>query len=578
MKALILEESDDRASLVAARALQAAGWTVGAASPRSGLATRSRAVAQFHRIAHTDDGTELFLERMLAALDAGGYDVVFPSWDAATKVLSAHRRRLPAIFPFADHDVVTRALDKVAIAACANAVGIAAPNAVLATPDALAAWQGPLVIKPASHIPMRIVPRRFSDPSLAAPWAAQIRARGGIPVAQEIIGGRLMALGIVVDRDGEPVTVSLQIANHVWPTDAGVTARGVTVEIDAELLERTTALLRSLGWFGLAQLQFLVPDDGVPRLIDFNGRFYGSMALAIRAGANHPVAWARLALDLPTVRRDARPGVRYQWLSRDLRASLRDPQPIRELRHAVSLAPRAAHSLWSPHEPLLAPRFLARQAARKGRRRISAAAGHGLVSLRWRGMVLRGGTLVLDVVVGMPPFRGYLHRRAVNALHSARGVLLACHGNVNRSAFAAALARDRWPGIEITEAGTYPMGDRPSPPQTIAAARHLGVDLSTHRSTVLTPDMLEQTDAIFLFDARNLIETLRLRPSAWRRTHLFGALTYEGPLTIRDPHGTDADATAATFSAIAGTICEQPVGQERPDSDASWMSGVFGPS
>ena len=558
MRALILEENHDRASLVAARALEADGWIVGAAAPRKGLASRSRTVVQSHLIAHTDEGAEPFLERTIAVLDAGTYDVVFPAWDAATEVLSANRNRLPAVFPFADHNVITRASDKLALADAANAVGISTPRTVQATAEALAAWHGPLVIKPASHMPARMAAQRFAEPALGAQRAAEIRARAGVAIAQEIIDGRLMALALVVDRDGQPVTVSLQIAKHVWPTGVGVTARGVTVDIDAELLERTTALLRSLGWFGLAQLQFLVPDDGIPRLIDFNGRFYGSMALAIRAGSNHPVTWARLALNLPAAPSTARPGVHYQWFSRDLRASLRDGRPLHELGRAMSLAPFAAHSLWTPLEPLIAPRFLAEQSARVGRHRLRVLATTARPGVPWAGAAVRGGSLLLNALARIPPFRAYLHRRAVAALRGARGVLLACHGNINRSAFAAALARDRWPGIEVTEAGTYPMGNRPSPPQAIAAARHLGVDLSTHRSTVLTPDMLENTDAIFLFDARNLIETLRLRPSAWRRTHLLAALTYEGPLTIRDPHGTDAEATAATFTAIAGTICEQP--------------------
>lgn len=557
MRALILEESHDRASFVAARALEADGWIVGAAGPSKGLASRSRAVVQSHLIAHTDEGTAPFVEHAIAVLEAGRYDVVFPAWDAATEALSANRDRLPAVFPFADHNAITRAADKLALADAANAVGISTPYTVRATVETLAAWQGPLVIKPASHLPARMTAQRFAEPAQGAQRAAEIRARAGVPIAQEIIDGRLMALALVVDRDGQAVTTSLQIAEHVWPTDAGVTARGVTIDIDADLLERTTALLRSLKWFGLAQLQFLVPNDDIPRLIDFNGRFYGSMALAISAGANHPVTWARLAMNLPAPPSTARPGVHYQWLSRDLRASLRDKRPLHEVGRAMSLTPWAAHSLWTLREPLIAPRFLAEQTARVGGHRVRAALSEQR-GAPWRGAAARGASILLDALARIPPFRAYLHRRAVTALREAKCVLLACHGNINRSAFAAALARDCWPGIEITEAGSYPMGDRPSPPQTIAAARPLGVDLSTHRSTVLTPEMLENTDAIFLFDARNVIETLRICPSAWRRTHLFAALADEGPLAIRDPHGSDAQATTATFSAIAGAICQQP--------------------
>ncbi len=76
---------------------------------------------------------------------------------------------------------------------------------------------------------------------------------------------------------------------------SGASCRAVTVPVDPDLSARAAALFRVLGWFGLAELQFLVPAAGPARLIDLNGRFYGSLALAVRAGANLPASWAALA-------------------------------------------------------------------------------------------------------------------------------------------------------------------------------------------------------------------------------------------------------------------------------------------
>jgi hypothetical protein len=58
----------------------------------------------------------------------------------------------------------------------------------------------------------------------------------------------------------------------------------MTVQIDPMLGRGVSALLTDLDWFGLADLEFQVSDDGEPRLIDFNGRFIESFEQIIAAG------------------------------------------------------------------------------------------------------------------------------------------------------------------------------------------------------------------------------------------------------------------------------------------------------
>ncbi len=93
----------------------------------------------------------------------------------------------------------------------------------------------------------------------------------------------------------------------------------MSVLIDNALIERARRLFARLAWIGLAELQFLQDADGRLYLIDLNGRFYGSMALAISAGASLPAVWAADAIGLRPEPQFARPGRRYQWLEGDLR-------------------------------------------------------------------------------------------------------------------------------------------------------------------------------------------------------------------------------------------------------------------
>ena len=144
-----------------------------------------------------------------------------------------------------------------------------------------------------------------------------------------------------------------QVAERTWPQGLGCSVRARTVAVDEEVARKVGALLQELGWQGLSELQFLVPDGGEPQLIDFNGRFYGSMSLAIGAGVNLPDVWARSVTGRDTPEpRDAAPGVRYQWLEGDLRAAREDSRgPLRDLFDCLRYAAGARHSVSSLRDP-----------------------------------------------------------------------------------------------------------------------------------------------------------------------------------------------------------------------------------
>jgi len=372
VKVLIVDQGRDRTPVASARALAASGWTVGAASPEPSLCSRSSAVSAWHPIVHTDEGEERFVASVDEVVARHGYDVVFSGWEAAIAALSARRDQLSFPIGYGSHDGVMLAMDKGALAPVAEECGLGVPRTGPATDELFADLGGPVIVKPASQAVCGMEARDFDDPDAGAAYAREIQAAGGEAIAQEMIRGELIAVSAVMGDDGI-VTIAQQVAELVWPQPIGVTARGVTVPIDSELRSGVERLLRRLSWRGLADIQFLLPEDGRPRLIDLNGRLYGSIALAIRAGANHPDAWARVTAGLPVEPREGKPGARYQWFSRDLRASLSSRRPLVEGARCLAIAATASHSLWSWREPLLAPRFLLEQTGRKTRRRLSGA-------------------------------------------------------------------------------------------------------------------------------------------------------------------------------------------------------------
>ncbi len=174
---------------------------------------------------------------------------------------------------------------------------------------------------------------------------AEMAAAGGEAVLQQPIEGELMALSTVIDAGGGAVAWSQQ--RTLRPSLRRTSARAETVPLDTELADRVLALLADLGWFGLANLQFLRPPGGEPHLIDLNGRFYGSIELAIAAGANLPVIWAELAQGrAPAEPVMARPGVGFQRLPTDLRRARVERRHglALDVLDTVAYAPRAGLS------------------------------------------------------------------------------------------------------------------------------------------------------------------------------------------------------------------------------------------
>lgn len=361
-RALITGHSHSREALAAARALGAQGWTVGVGTAaRVGLARASRWASRWHRVAPPSAGADAFLASVEQAIRDGGYDVVFGAGDPEMLALSWGRGRLSAVVPHATHERVVRAVDKWSLTAAAIAAGVRVPHTALATDTSIAAWRGGAVVKPRLH--WTPDPREDAswlaatvvhDPAEIAAHVARITGAGHAALLQEAIAGRLTAVITLTDRDGTVVARMQQQAQRTYPAD-GISARAVTVPVDPVLAERVDALLADLEWFGLAQLQFLSPAPGEYRLIDFNGRFYGSLALAVGAGLNLPAAWGAMALGLhPPPLRSAVVGQRYVWLGGDLRRAWSERRGglAADLLGTLSAARGATNSIASRHDPV----------------------------------------------------------------------------------------------------------------------------------------------------------------------------------------------------------------------------------
>lgn len=364
MRILIVAADGARGAVTAVRALAHSGAHVGTASPsRGALAARSRASRWHDVVPWPQRSLDDFAEAVNGLVERRRYDIILAGGDDWLFALTAAQDRIDARVAHPSFTAVDQALDKLRVHACALEAGLATPHTELATHEAVSAWRGPAIVKSRRHwvagmrdANVRIEAARCDDLASRRRQVDAVASRGGEPLLQEAVTGRLGAVSVVL-HGSDPIVAAQQVAVTSYPTPVGITARGKTVDVDRPLLRGVSDMLAAMGWEGLAQVQFIEDEAGRRWIIDVNGRLYGSLALATAAGADLATAAVRLAAEPeaaggPAV--VARAGVRYQWLEGDLRRMLVSSPPRdwpREMLDTFRWALTSEHSLWRLDDP-----------------------------------------------------------------------------------------------------------------------------------------------------------------------------------------------------------------------------------
>lgn len=145
------------------------------------------------------------------------------------------------------------------------------------------------------------------------------------------------------------------------------------------------------------------------------------------------------------------------------------------------------------------------------------------------------------------------HTRALERVRRIlpRSILVICYGNVCRSPYLEVVLARALPGARVTSAGMVGAG-RPVPEHSTVIASRKGLDLSQHRSRLISPGMARQADLVIVMDTR---QAAYMRsgygvPSA--RLVVAGDLD-PSPGTMRaieDPWRKSAAAFEATFARL----------------------------
>jgi predicted ATP-grasp superfamily ATP-dependent carboligase len=330
---VLVTDGDSRAALAVTRSLGRRGHAVLVAEKRTPcLAQTSRYCAE--RLVYPDPILDDvgFVQWFADIVRDRSVDIVLPIAEITTALVTENRALLePQVrVPFADACIIERAADKADMARTAARLGIPVPRTVLLErPEELvrhlAGLPFPVVVKSRRS---RI---RTSDGwvSTSVRYAADASALerdvarrypGEFPLLlQERIVGAGIGVFACYDR-GRLVALFSHRRLREKPPTGGVSVLSESTEVCPVARRYTESLLGELNWHGVAMVEFKRDRrDDVPKLLEINPRFWGSLQLAIDAGVDFPA----LLLEMPGDEERAslqsyRVGVRNRWFWGDV--------------------------------------------------------------------------------------------------------------------------------------------------------------------------------------------------------------------------------------------------------------------
>jgi predicted ATP-grasp superfamily ATP-dependent carboligase len=324
---VVVLDGGERAALAVVRSLGRAGYPVhvGAASVRS-LAGGSRFSRSETRIPDPLHGGAQFVAAVAGLVAGTRATVLLPVTEAsALRVLEQRDRFGTTVIPLPGLATFRRICDKVEVLRAAEAIGISAPTRrTVSDPKELAEVldrvRFPVVLKPARSINDNGETAKRSTVTYALTPSELNDAVGGLGpesfplMLQERIEGP--GIGIFLLRWGGKTRAAFAHRRlREKPPSGGVSVYRESIPLPADLLQQSERLLAGFDWEGVAMVEYKVDQhSGRPFLMEINGRFWGSLQLAIDAGVDFPRLLLACALgECEPEACQYRAGVRSRW-------------------------------------------------------------------------------------------------------------------------------------------------------------------------------------------------------------------------------------------------------------------------
>jgi predicted ATP-grasp superfamily ATP-dependent carboligase len=308
MKNVLILDANERSALAATRALGRLGIQIFTADEsEETLAGNSR--YSYRSIVYPSPyyHPEKFISSLQQSVETYGIDILLPMTDATTSLVLKHKGEFfNTSIPFPEVAAYEAVTNKFNLFKTAERAGIPVPMTLYC--DNARAFRNetidisfPVAIKP-------IRSKIFSNGRIINTAVKYARSAEELNrvfknydwlqnhpfMVQQYINGHGQGIFLLCDR-GKLIAAFAHKRLREKPPSGGVSVLSQSIQVQKPMLQIAMKLLGPLQWHGVAMVEFKVSPDGTPYLMEINGRFWGSLQLAIDAGVNFPLLLYRIA-------------------------------------------------------------------------------------------------------------------------------------------------------------------------------------------------------------------------------------------------------------------------------------------
>lgn len=238
------------------------------------------------------------------------FNVFFPVFEWSLMPVSKNRDRIsPHVrLPIASHESILKCFDKFSTIKLAIGNDVPTPKTYFVHNFAELKRTSkeigyPAVVKPRWSITWkndRAYHRRSGFVNSAAELIAAYRSIHQFfpfPLIQEYVPGTNYSVAALYN-EGRPRAFCCIRVHRAWPPSGGNSCFRESTELEPKMKEYSETLLRALHWHGIAEVEFRLDSrDNVPKLMEINPRFWGSLGVAIKAEVDFPYLLYRMTMD-----------------------------------------------------------------------------------------------------------------------------------------------------------------------------------------------------------------------------------------------------------------------------------------
>jgi predicted ATP-grasp superfamily ATP-dependent carboligase len=273
-----------------------------------------------------------FLDFLIEELSRDKYSMVIPMTDISSYIMMENYERIAELsnLPFPKPNDYFKAIDKLNLVDICHSQNIPAPETyrfddIEDLKDRIESLPFPLVVKPRQSISFsegkfqKKGVRYVYSPEELITVIEEKYSDSLMPLLQErIVGDGTGAFFLF--NNGNPCAVFCHRRLREKPPSGGVSVLRESVRLPPQMEEYGIKLLKHLNWHGVAMVEFKYDNrDGLPKIMEINARFWGSLQLAIDSGVDFP----GILYDM-TINGSYHPkivyntGVKTRWLLGDL--------------------------------------------------------------------------------------------------------------------------------------------------------------------------------------------------------------------------------------------------------------------